>query len=171
MHEIVRRVVARYGTRNLVILFADTLIEEPSPYEFLDAAAAQFGVPITRVCDGRTPFDVFWDSHFLGNSRWAPCSGILKQRPCRRWLEAHADPAHTVMYVGLDAGEQRRGGPGIRKGWSPWWVEFPLADEPELTKDDMLAEADALGLTAPEAYREGYPHASPGSRHLSPLSG
>jgi hypothetical protein len=46
-----RRVAARYGTRNLVLLFADTLIEEPSLYEFLDAAAAQFGVPITRVCD------------------------------------------------------------------------------------------------------------------------
>lgn len=164
-----QRVAARYGTSNLVLLFADTLVEEPSLYAFLDAAAAQLGVPITRVCDGRTPFEVFWDSHFLGNSRLAPCSEILKQRPCRRWLQDHADPTDTVVYVGLDAREQRRA-PGIRKGWSPWHVEFPLADEPELTKDDMLAEAEALGLTPPDAYREGYSHAYPWLRHMSPLS-
>src|SRR5689334_1338058 len=53
--------------------------------------------------DGRTPFEVYWDVHFLGNSRLAPCSKILKQRPARRWLQEHADPAATTVYVGIDA--------------------------------------------------------------------
>jgi hypothetical protein len=156
-----QRVASRYGTANLVLLFADTLIEEDSLYDFLDKAAAQLGVPITRVCDGRTPFEVFWEENFLGNSRWAPCSEELKQKPCKKWLEEHADPADTVLYVGLDASprEQSRA-PGIRAGWSPWRVEFPLQDEPDLTKDDMIAEAEKLGLTPPKAYREGYGHAN-----------
>jgi hypothetical protein len=75
--------------------------------------------------DGRTPFEVYWDVRFLGNSRLAPCSRILKQVPARRWLSAHCDPASTTVYVGIDAGETRRIA-GIRLGWSPWTVEFPL---------------------------------------------
>ena len=36
----------------LVILFADVLIEDKETYEFLDAAAADIGVPITRIVVG-----------------------------------------------------------------------------------------------------------------------
>lgn len=135
------------------------MIEESSLYDFLDAAAAQLGVPITRVCDGRSPFEVFWASRFLGNSRVAPCSVVLKQRPCRGWLESNADPADTVVYVGIDASEVRRV-PGIRKGWLPWRLEFPLTEEPDLSKAEMIAEAQASGLTPPEAYQELYAHAN-----------
>ena len=111
------------------------------------------------VADGRTPFEVYWDVHFLGNSRLAPCSRILKQVPARRWLTAHCDPASTTVYVGIDASETRRI-PGIRLGWSPWTVEFPLTAEPALTKEAMIAEARALGLTPPHAYTEGFAHAN-----------
>lgn len=143
----------------MVLLFANTLIEEPSLYFFLEESAAQLGVPLIYVSDGRTPFEVYWDVHFLGNSRLAPCSKILKQVPARRWLSAHADPATTTVYVGIDAGEARRI-PGIRHGWSPWQVEFPLTAEPALSKEAMLAEARALGLAPPHAYAEGFAHAN-----------
>jgi hypothetical protein len=154
-----QRVAARHGTTDMVLLFANTLVEEPSLYSFLDESAAQLGVPLVTVADGRTPFEVYWDVHFLGNSRLAPCSKILKQVPARRWLSAHADPEATTVYVGIDAGETRRI-PGIRAGWSPWRVEFPLAAEPGLTKEAMLAEARALGLTPPDAYAERFSHAN-----------
>lgn len=111
------------------------------------------------LLDGRTPFEVHWDVHFLGNSRLAPCSKILKQVPARRWLAAQADPATTTVYVGIDAGEARRI-PGIRHGWAPWRVEFPLTAEPALSKEAMLAEARALGLAPPHAYAEGFAHAN-----------
>jgi hypothetical protein len=156
-----RRVAARHGTRRLVLLFADVLIEADDVYAFLRQSAAQLAVPITRVADGRTPFEVFFDQHFLGNARIAPCSRLLKQVPCRRWLDTHADPATTVLYVGIDASETRRI-PGIRAGWTPWHVQFPLTAEPDLTKDAMLAEAHAAGLTPPRAYAEGYSHANCG---------
>jgi hypothetical protein len=144
----------------MILLFANTLIEEPSLYSFLDDSAAQLDAPLVVVLlDGRTPFEVYWDVHFLGNGRLAPCSKFLKQRPARQWLTAHADPAITTVYVGIDAGEARRI-PGIRAGWSPWRVEFPLTAEPALTKEAMLAEARALGLTPPDAYAEGFNHAN-----------
>jgi hypothetical protein len=98
-------------------------------------------------------------TRFLGNARLAPCSKVLKQQPARKWLQAHADPATTTLYVGIDASETRRI-PGIRVGWVPWTVEFPLTEEPELTKETMLAEARALGLTPPRAYEEGFAHAN-----------
>ncbi|OXM57074.1 hypothetical protein CFP71_10080 [Amycolatopsis thailandensis] len=156
-----QRVAAQHGVDDLVLLFADTRIEEPSLYEFLAASAAQLGVPLVRVADGRTPFEVYWDSRFLGNARIAPCSKILKQVPARRWLEANADPDTTTLYVGVDATEAHRI-PGIRRGWAPWRVEFPLTAEPGLTKDAMLAEARGLGLIPPAAYQQGFSHANCG---------
>ncbi|MBE8524237.1 hypothetical protein ILP97_43320 [Amycolatopsis sp. H6(2020)] len=86
-------------------------------------------------------------------------SKVLKQQPARRWLDANANPATTTLYVGIDAGEPLRI-PGIRRGWVPWSVEFPLTAEPDLTKDAMLGEARALGLTPPAAYEEGFSHAN-----------
>jgi hypothetical protein len=41
-----------------------------------------------------------------------------QQQPCRRWLTEHTDPAKTVLYVGLEPGEQRRG-PAITAGGDP----------------------------------------------------
>ena len=154
-----RRVAARYGPDDMILRFADTHVEEPSLYAFLRESAAQLGARLVSVADGRTPFEVYWDVRFLGNSRLAPCSRILKQVPARRWLTAHCDPVTTRVYVGIDASEARRI-PAIRLGWSPWTVEFPLADEPGLTKEVMLAEARALGLRPPDAYAEGFAHAN-----------
>jgi hypothetical protein len=157
-----QRVVAEHGTDDLVLLFADTLIEDPDLYRFLDETEAQMGIPITRVADGRTPFEVFWKQRFLGNSRVAPCSEFLKQRPCRRWLEENADPADTVLHVGIDWAEQRRT-PAIERGWAPWAVTFPICDPPYLMKDEMLDQARAAGIEPPWLYKLGFGHNNCGS--------
>ncbi|RLK54460.1 hypothetical protein CLV68_6012 [Actinokineospora cianjurensis] len=145
----------------MILLFSDTLTEETSLYAFLTESAAQLGAPLVRVADGRTPFEVYWHSRFLGNSRLAPCSKILKQQLARRWLEVNGDPRTATLYVGIDAGETRRI-PGVRAGWAPWTVQFPLTDEPELTKEAMLAVARGLGLTPPAASQKGFAHANCG---------
>ena len=143
-----QRVIATHGTENLVLLFADTLVEDDDLYRFLKDSATQFGVPVTRVADGRTPFEVYRDRRFLGNSLLAPCSSFLKQRPCRAWLDEHADPDDTVLYVGLDWAEPKRK-PGVVHGWSPWRVEFPMCDPPLLSKQDMLDACLARGVARP----------------------
>lgn len=53
-----RRVADWYGTDDMVLLFADTLVEDEDLYRFLMEAAQDIGVPVTRVCDGRTPDQV-----------------------------------------------------------------------------------------------------------------
>src|ERR1019366_4527713 len=81
-----RRVVERYGTARVTLLFADTLIEDHDSYRFLAESAYDLGLPVTRIADGRTPWEVFRDERFLGNSRIDPCSKILKRNLCARWI-------------------------------------------------------------------------------------
>jgi len=81
----------------------------------------------------------------------------LKQRPCRQWLQDHADPADTVLYVGIDWSETRRI-PAIEHGWAPWTVRFPMYDEARLSKQDMLDVARRVGLTPPRLYTLGFSH-------------
>ncbi|WP_203841852.1 hypothetical protein [Winogradskya humida] len=100
------RVAEEHGTDNLILLAADTKAEDPDLWRFVADAGAHFGVEPVIVADGRTPWQVFADQRFVGNSRIAPCSVHLKQKPCRRWLTEHADPDRTVLYVGIDWSEQ-----------------------------------------------------------------
>lgn len=162
---VARRIADRHGADDMVCLFADTLIEDTDLYGFVTTSVAQLGARLVRVADGRTPWQVFEDKQRLGNSLLAPCSYALKILPCRRWLTEHTDPARTVLYVGLDNGARdRRRAPAIERGWLPWRVEFPLLAEPSLSKEDMLAEARALGLRPPRAYELGFEHANCGQR-------
>lgn len=152
-----QRVVTAHGITNLVLLAADTRVEDPDLWRFVRDSTVHIGVAPTVVADGRTPFQVFRDQRFLGNSRLAPCSSLLKQRPARAWLDAHANPADTVLYVGIDWSETHRI-PAIERGWAPWTVRFPMADEPYLSKQDMLDAARAAGVTPPRLYELGFSH-------------
>lgn len=154
-----RRVAEGHGTDNLTLLFADTLVEDADTYRFLHEAADQIGAPLVTVADGRTPFEVFHDDHFLGNARLANCSKYLKQKPCREWIEEHCDPARTILYVGIDWTETHRI-PAIEKGWLPYTVAAPLTEPPYVAKGQMIADARAVGLDPPKAYADGFPHAN-----------
>ncbi|WIN00010.1 hypothetical protein ACTOB_003685 [Actinoplanes oblitus] len=151
------RVKAEHGTDNLVLLIADTKAEDPDLWRFVADSSALLGVDPVVVADGRSPWQVFADQRFVGNSRIAPCSVHLKQKPCRAWLDANADPANTILYVGIDWSEQRRV-LAIEKGWAPWIVRFPMCDEPHLNKQQMLDWACAEGLRPPRLYEQGFSH-------------
>jgi hypothetical protein len=152
-----RRVADRYGTDDLALLFADTAAEDPDLYRFLFDAAANIGVPLTSIADGRDPYQVFEDVGFLGNSKIAPCSRVLKQEPCRRWLADNTDPTDTVLYVGIDWSEMERL-PGIKAGWAPWLVEAPLCEPPYVDKRGWIIEGRRVGLVEPRLYALGYAH-------------
>lgn len=152
-----RHVIAEHGTAGVTLLFADTLIEDEDLYAFNDAASKQLGIPITRVADGRDPWQVFEDKRWLGNTRIAQCSHALKQEPCRAWLAEHTDPADTALYVGIDWTETHRL-PAIVQGWAPWTVSAPLTLPPYRDKGQLLNEAQAAGLPLPRLYRLGFAH-------------
>ncbi|UJW32511.1 hypothetical protein L3Q67_01610 [Saccharothrix sp. AJ9571] len=150
-------VLSQHPDDQLTLLFADVLVEDTDLYRFNADASLRLGVPITRVCDGRTPMELFWQKRFLGNSRIALCSQALKQAPCRRWLSEHTDPADTVLYVGLESAEVKRV-PAIVAGWRPWRVEFPLMEYRPLSKANLLAWCRNKGLIPPRLYAHGFSH-------------
>lgn len=152
-----KRVVEKHGAENVTLLFADTRIEDDDLYRFLRDAVDQLGAELVTVTDGRTPWQVFHDVRFLGNTRIAACSHKLKQEPCRKWLEANCDPITTTIHVGIDWTEQHRL-PAIRRGYEPWQVEAPLCDPPHKLKQDLIADARAVGLDPPRLYRLGFAH-------------
>jgi hypothetical protein len=156
-----KRVAAQRGTADLTLLFTDTLIEDEDTYRFLHEAAANVGGTFVRVADGRTPWQLFHDVRFIGNSRIAPCSHILKQEQARKWVDANCGP-DTVIYLGIDWMEQHRLA-GARKGWTPYRVEAPLCEKPYLTKQMMHDAATAAGLRQQRLYVDGASHANCGS--------
>lgn len=152
-----KRVAQRHGTEHLTLLFADTRAEDPDLYRFLEEAARNVGAPLVKVADGRTPWQVFGDERFIGNTRVPICSRVLKVTPCRAWLEANTDPATTTIHIGIDWTETHRL-PAIERGYLPWKVQAPMCELPYLDKPAMLDWLVAEGITPPRLYGLGFPH-------------
>ncbi len=154
-----RRVIERYGKDKVVLLFADVLMEDEDLYRFLDEAAAHLGVPLTRISDGRTPWQVFKDVRFLGNSRIDPCSKILKRDKLWSWMLEHTPKA--TVHVGLDWTEEHRL-ERLRSYRPEFQIEAPMMWEPLVDKADMLVDLVKLGIQPPRSYAQGFPHANCG---------
>ena len=163
-----KRVVERHGAADVTLLFTDTLMEDEDLYRFLDEAAANVfrNMPpnLVRLAEGRTPWEVFRDERFLGNSRVDPCSKILKRQLADRWLSDNCDPADTTVYVGIDWTEKHRfddgegGGLQPRRAADGWQYEAPMCGAPYMMKDDMLLWLKSEGIAPPRLYRLGFSH-------------
>lgn len=154
------KIAAReHGTDRMVLLFADTLMEDPDLYRFLTEAAADVGAPLVTVTEGRTPWEVFRDVRFLGNTRVDPCSRVLKREPLRRWLVENTDPGECTIYLGIGHDEAHRFENAARNH-APWAVRAPLCEDPTipLSINAARAELDAVGIALPRLYRLGFSH-------------
>jgi 3'-phosphoadenosine 5'-phosphosulfate sulfotransferase (PAPS reductase)/FAD synthetase len=152
-----KRVIERHGKENTILLFTDTKTEDKDLYRFLNDAEQYFGVPITYISDGRDIWQVFEDVNFIGNSRVAPCTQILKQRLSKKWIKENFKPDECVLYLGIDWTEEHRT-VAPRKNWHPYRVEFPLCEEPLIDKEDMKRELKEIGIELPFLYRLGFSH-------------
>lgn len=129
-------------------------------------AAAHFGGRLVWLADGRTPWEVFRDERFLGNSRADPCSKILKRRLLDCWVTENCDPPTTLSVVGLGWWERHRfegrpGKPGLRQRMAErgWTFAAPLIDRrPTLDRHDILAWLDREGIDPPALTLEGFAH-------------
>jgi hypothetical protein len=154
-----KRVAAEHGTAELTLLFTDTLIEDEDLYRFLDDASENIGVSVTRIAEGRTPWQVFRDERFLGNSRIDPCSRILKREMADRWLKTNCDPLDTTVYVGIDWTEAHRFTRlAERRAGAGWTYEAPVTLPPYVLKTDLLAQLRAEGIKPPRLYEMGFAH-------------
>ncbi|NJP50065.1 hypothetical protein HCJ93_08265 [Streptomyces sp. SBST2-5] len=158
-----RIIVERHGPDAVTFLFADTNAEDEDLYRFNEEAAAKLGGQVVRVADPRErdPWDVFEDERYLGNTRLAPCSKLLKQAPARRWVADNTTPEDATLYIGIDWTETHRI-PANRAGWAPWPVEYPLTEPPYRDKDFWIEEARRAGLEPTRMYDLGFSHANCG---------
>ena len=156
-----KRVVERHGKDGVVLLFADTLIEDPTLYEFLDQSSEKLGLELIKIADGRTPFEVFEDVKFLGNSRVDPCSKILKRELLNKWRKDNCDVDTCVTHFGLDFNEQHRY-KRVAERHAPWKVAAYMTEKPIVTKEMMLEEIKADGLVPCDLYNHGFSHANCG---------
>lgn len=121
------------------------------------AAVNEMYKEVNWIADGRTPFDVFKDVRWLGNSRLAQCSHLLKQKPAEKWLKENFKEDECVLYLGIDWSEEHRT-KAPAKNWKPYKVEFPMCDQPYLSKQDMLDELTKTGIELPKLYKLNFSH-------------
>jgi hypothetical protein len=152
-----KRVVEKFGTADTTLLFTDTCMEDEDLYRFIIEAAFNVGAPLVRIADGRTPWDVFFDKRFLGNSRVDPCSEVLKRKLADQWLTDNCDPADTVCYVGIDWTEQHRI-ERLAPRKLPWIYEASMCEPPYLDKKAILAWLKKEGIKPPRLYDMGFAH-------------
>jgi 3'-phosphoadenosine 5'-phosphosulfate sulfotransferase (PAPS reductase)/FAD synthetase len=154
-----KRVALEHGPTDLTLLFTDTLIEDSDLYRFLEEGAANVGGNLVRIAEGRTPWQVYHDRRFLGNSRRDPCSKTLKRDVANNWLRTNCQPSETIIYVGIDWTEEHR---FIRlrdiRAKSGWTYMAPMCDAPFILKSDMLVALKAEGIAPPRLYSEGFSH-------------
>lgn len=154
-----RRLVERHGTDCVTLLFADTLIEHSDLYRFLDDAGADLGVPVTRISDGRTPWDIFFQNRMMGNTRVDLCSRILKRQLLDSWCNRHCNRQHTVQCAGLSFGERARYLRWrVRMRAKGWRTQAPAMSPVYTDKAGMLAAAVARGLQPSDSYEDGFAH-------------
>jgi 3'-phosphoadenosine 5'-phosphosulfate sulfotransferase (PAPS reductase)/FAD synthetase len=156
-----KRRAETHGTDGMVLLFADTLIEDEDNYRFLHEAAANIGAPLEIIKDGRTPWEVMRKNRIIGNSSIDPCSAVLKRKLLDKWRDANGSPETTTVILGISWDEHHRL-ERVQGRVVPWRYEAPLCEAPYLTKRDLLAWAKREGLKPPRLYDFGFPHANCG---------
>jgi len=151
------RTIERHGREAVQLLFTDTSMEDEDLYRFLDDSEKQLGVEIVRVCDGRTPWDVYRDRRMMGSSRMDPCSAELKRKVGHKWLAQYAQGATLVF--GIDWTEMHRT-VSITKRYAEMGqpVEFPMCDAPWVHKDGVLRWMRDQGVESPRLYAMGFAH-------------
>lgn len=137
------------------LVFADTQMEDPDLYRFINDVADRVGAPLVTLADGRDPWGVFEDARYIGNTRTAHCSTALKTDVVRRYLD-EISPTHEPLVLGMDWSEQDR----IERAetnWAPRPVTSLLnrfkVYRPTFSK--WLADYD---LKRPSLYDAGFPH-------------
>lgn len=153
-----KRVVERHGTEGVVLLFADTKIEDEDLYRFLVEAAANVGVPLTTIAEGRTPWEVMRDEKIIGGGFTGadPCSKKLKRQLLDKWFKENCTP-ESPTYVGLTWDESHRF-ERLRKRCPERQWEAPMCEAPYLDKRQIRELLAVEGIRLPRLYELGFPH-------------
>jgi hypothetical protein len=156
-YEALRRTIARHGRDAVRAVFADTLIEHADLYRFLTDTERLLGVAITRLADGRDPWQVMKDRRAITMQGAAPCSQELKRKVIDRWVGENFEPGTYTRVFGMDWSEMARM-ERLKAELAPVPVWFPLAEPPYVDKCHIAADLEMAGVETPYLYRIGFTH-------------
>lgn len=158
--EVARREVERFGPADVLLLTADTRVEDPDNWRFAHEVVDTLGsVRWVVLADGRTPMQVGRDERVVPNNRMAVCSRVLKRELLRRWITQHCNPDSDEIVLGFDWTEEHRLARAAPH-WAPFVVEAPLCVPPYLTKAQLLDQWRSAGIEPPRLYAAGFSHAN-----------
>lgn len=161
-----KREIETFGKENVILLFADTLIEDSDLYDFNRRVEDSLGIQITRLSVGMTPWQLFRKEHLIANNGAPICSIRLKREPLNEWMESNYEldycqrnflKPHATVVLGFDWTETHRIS-NFQAEHPTWTVSAPMTDAPFWDKCKMLSEARLLGFKSPKLYELGFPH-------------
>lgn len=162
---IAKWVVDKYGVENSALFFTDTMWEDEDNYRFMEDVSEYIGIEITRVTDGRTPEDVFFEQRFLGNSRMAKCSEVLKVRKTLEYVEELRQKGfEPILYFGIGPHESHRAG-SLRKHYEhlplePIRTAFPMIESVSVEIKARQIIENEWKIKLPRMYELGFHHAN-----------
>lgn len=148
----VSAIIAHENGLDYELIFADTLIEDEDLYRFNDDLAKALNKEIITLTDGRTPWEVYKDKRYIGNTRMAHCSVELKANQVRQYLEGK----EGILVLGMDWSELDRI-EKAKKNWAPRGV-MSLLVEYSVTRADFEDILARYGLVVPRLYKMGFSH-------------
>lgn len=152
--------------RHPYVVFMDTKTEDDDNYRFIAECDERwyrlYGLTPTRLCEGRTPYEVSHAQHVIPNSLLAPCTNRLKIEPFRAYLQDNFAGQDVTIHIGYDFSEMHRCEPTraayAKYGWS---VDFPMLWTPiEFRPYSEIIRS--WGIEPPRMYAMGYSHANCG---------
>ena len=150
----VSALIAKEQGLDFNLIFADTLIEDEDLYRFNDDIARACGKEIVHLTDGRTPWDVYVDKRWIGNTRTAHCSTELKTVPVRNWLAENANPDDPLV-LGMDMSELDR----LERAQANWdRPVISLINQYKVWRPYWQGMLDKYGIAPPRLYKQGYEH-------------
>ena len=140
--------VDKFGKENVLLLFADTLMEDEDLYRFKDECIALLECELVTLTNGRTPFEVFKEQKFMGNSLVDPCSRILKREPLNKWFKSNYTEDEAHMHLGIDYSEEHRL-VGVQTRMKPYTYRSTLVEEGRIINKDF---SEQFGIKRPRLY-------------------
>ena len=148
----------QYGKENVILLFADTLIEDEDLYRFNNDVIKLLGCQFVRIADGRTPWQVFKDVKYIGNTRVDPCSRILKRDLIRKYLNENYKPYECIIWIGIDCTEEHRLAPVVERNKPYLYRSYFIENNMFLIPDYKRWWCVENGIRIPRMYEMGFTH-------------
>lgn len=149
----------RYGRDRVRFVFCDTMIEDDDLYRFMDDLEQHWQTSITRLVDGRTPYEIADDEGIIPNQKVATCTRRLKIFLFRDYIATIARHEPVAVVLGLSLGEAHRmHSPQINYNSDGYFVLNPMALSDSLVIDPQRYVKDVMRLRLPRAYELGFGH-------------